>query len=277
MTSRTAYLPLDTYPEALPDDAIQAAVGFAGGLGVILHAATYAVDVPQPGTPFGSVLLDVGSLVRAAEEKSRHECARLQELVRAHAGQTDLRLATCVVRMGTAAETAAVEARYFDLAVLPWSAAGMASQEMAQAVIFGSGRPSILVPPQTRPAPLDHVAIAWDESRVAARALGDAIGLLVPGAKVTVLTAKEDKPLAKDGMAETLVAALELRGIAAQTRDVVLDGGTIAEALQAAAVDAGARMLAMGGFGHSRIRDFVLGGATKGVLANLRLPTLLSH
>lgn len=59
--------------------------------------------------------------------------------------------------------------------------------------------------------------------------------------------------------------------------DVMLGKQTIAEALQEAALEAGAQILAMGGFGHSRLRDFILGGATQGVLNDLRLPVLLSH
>ena len=74
-----------------------------------------------------------------------------------------------------------------------------------------------------------------------------------------------------------LATALERRGIRAEPVDIEVGERSIAEALQDAAVARGARLLAMGGFGHSRIRDFVLGGATSGVLERLRLPTLLSH
>ncbi len=59
--------------------------------------------------------------------------------------------------------------------------------------------------------------------------------------------------------------------------DLTLDGKSIATALQEAALAEGLQLLAMGGFGHSRLHDFILGGATKGVLADLRLPVLLSH
>lgn len=57
----------------------------------------------------------------------------------------------------------------------------------------------------------------------------------------------------------------------------MLDGRSIAAALQDTALAEGAQLLAMGGFGHSRIRDFILGGATKGVLTDLRMPVLLAH
>jgi len=59
--------------------------------------------------------------------------------------------------------------------------------------------------------------------------------------------------------------------------ETALGGRTIAEALRDTTQSNGAQLLAMGGFGHSRIRGFVLGGATKGILNQLRLPILLWH
>jgi len=125
--------------------------------------------------------------------------------------------------------------------------------------------------------PLDHVAIAWDESRVAACALGDVLRILPAGGKVSVVTVHEEKALNGTGLAQNLASSLDLRGYEASAVDLTLDGRNIATALQEAALAEGAQLLAMGGFGHSRLRDFILGGATKGVLADLRLPVLLSH
>ncbi len=78
-------------------------------------------------------------------------------------------------------------------------------------------------------------------------------------------------------LAQALAASLDLRGYDAKAVDLTLDGRSIATALQDAAIAQGAQLLAMGGFGHSRMRDFILGGATKGVLGDLRLAVLLSH
>ena len=78
-------------------------------------------------------------------------------------------------------------------------------------------------------------------------------------------------------LAETLASSLAKRGFDARPLNATLGKKTIAEALQYSALNHGAQLLAMGGFGHSRIRDFVLGGASKGILTELRLPVLLSH
>jgi nucleotide-binding universal stress UspA family protein len=276
--TRIAYMPLATYPEAIADEAIRAAAAFAAPLGCALSVTMFEVDLPRASSGLGGLLIDIPGLVRSAEEKSRTECDRLQGLVRgAAASHLDVRCTTRKVAWGGELDDAAEEARYFDLALLPRSGGTAAAQEMAQAVIFGSGRPAILVPTSARPAPFDHIAIAWDGSPVAARALGDALPLLTEGGMVSVLTIRDEKPLRKPDLANVLASSLVRRGLNAKSFEATLGKSTIAEALQDAALSNGAQLLAMGGFGHSRISDFVLGGATKGILAQLRLPVLLSH
>lgn len=276
--TRIAYMPLATYPETVADRSIHAAIDFAASLGCALQVTTFAVDVPQLSSPLGNLLIDIPELVRAAEEKSRSESRRLQDLVRAAAGsRLELHGTNRQVVLGAELDLAATEARYFDLALLPWSGETVAGQDMAQALVFGSGRPAILVPPADAPARIDHIAVAWDASRVAARALGDALPLLAEGGRVSVLTVHGEKKLAGPDLAATLAAALDRRGIAARPFEIALGERSIAEALQDTARSEGAQLLAMGGFGHSRLRDFILGGATEGVLTRLLLPTLLSH
>jgi nucleotide-binding universal stress UspA family protein len=269
---------LGTYPEVIADGAILAAAGFAATLGLELHVRAYSVDIPQVYSPMGGFLLDVPGLFLAAEEKSKAECLRLKDLLE---GSTEkragLQFSSRQVPVGAVLDLATAEARYYDLSVLPWSDGTVLAQDMAEAVVFGSGRPAILVPPSARPASVDHIAIAWDASRVAARALGDALSLLPEGGRVSVLTVQDEKPLSGSDVAGSLASSLERRGFKAKPCSITIGGKTIAEALQEAALAEGAQLLAMGGFGHSRMRDFVLGGATKGVLADLRLPTLLSH
>lgn len=279
MLKRVAYMPLSTYPEVVADGATLAAVRFAASLGFELHVGAFSIDVPNVHSPLlGGVLLDVPGLIRAAEEKSKTECLRLRGILE---GLTELpgkiHFSTRQVVMGAAFDTAATEARYYDVSVLPWSAETVLTIDMAEAVVFGSGRPTILVPPSAPPASLHHVAIAWDESRVAARALGDALSLLPEGGRVSVLTVQDEKPLGGSDIAESLAASLGMRGFKANACSISLGDKTIAEALQDAAIKEGAQLVAMGGFGHSRLRDFVLGGATKGILTDLRLPALLSH
>jgi nucleotide-binding universal stress UspA family protein len=276
--TRIAYMPLTTYPEAVEDVSIQAATAFAASLECKLMVETFAVAVPHVSSALGNLLVDIPGLARATEEKSKAECHRLQSLVNGVAySHLNVFCTNRVVVLGAALDAAAAEARYFDLSVLPWSTQTIAAQDMAQAVVFGSGRPTMLVPPTASPAPINHIAIAWDGSRVAARALGDALPLLGVGGRVSVLTVQDDKPLSGSDLAGALASSLEQRGFSATPVPISLGERAIAEALQDTSLSKGAQVLAMGGFGHSRVRDFILGGATRGVLTQLRMPILLAH
>jgi nucleotide-binding universal stress UspA family protein len=278
MPNRIAYLPLNTNPEAAPDPAILAAVGFVASLGCGLHVSTFAVDVPKTASPISGFLINVEGLARAVEDRSKAECERLQTLIQGAARpEVNLSIGKHTAMLGAALDAATSEARTFDLVILPWSAETLSAQDMAQALVFGAGVPVILVPPSTAASSIDHIAVAWDGSRVAARALRDALPLLAAGGRVSVVTVQGEKSLSGSSLAQTLTASLERRGYTANTVNITLEGRTIAKALQDAALSEGAQLLAMGGFGHSRLRDFILGGATKGVLSDLRMAVLLSH
>ncbi|MDO9637012.1 MAG: universal stress protein [Pseudotabrizicola sp.] len=278
MPDRIAYIPLNTYPQAASDAAVLRAISFAGALGCKVHVSTFAAKFPPVPSPVGGYLINVEALSRAAEARSEAECKRLQTLVGTAGGSgAGVSVTSHDVVAGEALTLAVTESRYFDLSLVIWSAEAVATQDMAQGLIFGSGLPVILVPPTGPMDVVDHIAIAWDESRVAARALGDALRILRPGGRVSVLTVQDEKALNGTGLAQTLASALVLRGYDAKAVDLTLDGKSIATALQDAALAEGAQLLAMGGFGHSRLRDFILGGATKGILGDLRIASLLAH
>lgn len=278
MPDRIAYLPIDTYPEPVSDAAILATVSVAGSLGFALHVATFAVDVPPVASPLGGYIINIEGMARAAEERSLADCTRLKGLVEGAAlPGAAVTVNSQTEGMGAVPDAAVTEARYFDLAFVPWSPKSLAAREMAQALVFGAGVPVMLVPEDARRETVSHIAVAWDESRAAARALGDALRLLPDGGRVSVLTVNDEKELGRSGISQTLAVSLRRRGYEAFAVDLTLEGRTVAAALQGAALARGAQLLVMGGFGHSRLRDFILGGATKGVLADLRMPVLLSH
>ena len=152
-------------------------------------------------------------------------------------------------------------------------------QWYAEAVIFGSGRPTLVLPesPRARPFELGTVAVAWDFSRAAARAVSDAMPLLEKARKVRIVTVTNEKKLDSKHSAEALAKNLARHGI-----DVVLDkvdanGRRIGEVLEAYTVSHQVDVLVMGAYGHSRWREFILGGATKSLLSKPPLPILFSH
>jgi nucleotide-binding universal stress UspA family protein len=277
-SQRLIYLPLVAYPDPVGDEALAPAVAAAQHLGGRIEAQAFAVEVPPLRAPVGSFLIDIPDLVRTTEERSRAAAKELLSRVAQAAGAgAEIAATMMLVPLGQTGEAAAREARYRDITVLPLTPANAATADLAQAVVFGAGRPALLVPPQGRTPSFDRVAIAWDGSPAAARALGDALPLLPSGARADVLTLGDDKPMETSDLAGRLAESLVARGLQAGVADVRRDGRPVAVALQEAAIAAGAGLLVMGGFGHSRLREFILGGATAGVMADLRLPVLMSH
>lgn len=170
-------------------------------------------------------------------------------------------------------------ARLHSLAVIGTRDAGpLSERHVSENLLFEAGRPVLLVP-GTHAARFAarKIAVAWDNSRPAARALGDALALL-PGVEELVLIAiGDEKAIHTSISSEQLVQTLSRRGLSVSNVQRPVGGRTIGQALQETALEAGADLLVMGAYGHSRMRQFFLGGATLGVLSNLRLPVLMAH
>lgn len=170
-------------------------------------------------------------------------------------------------------------ARLHDLVVVGADSSGMLSDRLiAENLLFETGRPLMIVPTNhSGPFACRRIAVAWDNSRVAARALGDALALFPGIEEVVLLTIGGEKAIVSSLDHDAMVRMLERRGVTARVERHGLEGRSIGAAIQDGAHDAGADLLVMGGYGHSRLRDFILGGATLSVFAHPQLPVLLSH
>ncbi|RUM95979.1 universal stress protein [Pseudaminobacter arsenicus] len=274
-----AFVPFATYPEANADALAAHAAAVAAGIGVTIRAVAINADIPDVSNALSKLLLDTPKLIRQAEAASRQQGRHLLALVKEKSDLAGVDLTTAVVNAPIAAlgEAAALDARYSDLSLVGWEAGNTTSRAIAEAVIFGSGRPAILLPELWEPSPFDHVAIAWDGSRVAARAVADARLFLERATRILVLTVLDEKPLKEKAAGERLATALRERGLNAEAFEIMAQDCPIAETLQQTTIEKGGQLLVMGGYGHSRLRDFVLGGATQGVLSDLLMPVLLSH
>ena len=273
-----AFLPLVTYTDPNSESVAENAANVAALLDADLNVLAVNVSVPQVSSKLSRLMLDVPDMIRQAETASRNHGERLIEAVTAAAGQAKI-----TVRADKITEsppllgaTAAIAARFHDIALVGWEADNPTSRATAESLVFGAGRPVVLLPSEIDIAAFNHIAIAWDGSRVAARAVADARPFLARASRVSVLSVVDEKPLTT-GDGEKLAASLQQAGINAEA--VTLKGGrkAIAATLQENARERGCGLLVMGGYGHSRIRDFVMGGATEGVLKALTMPVMLSH
>lgn len=274
-----ALIPLVTHPTPNSGAVAGNAVRMAAALDASLHALAINADISVVSNALSRLLLNVPEMVRQAEELSREHGNRLLAEIEKEAERLDVKATTNAIspRVTQLGDVAAIHGRYYDYVLCGWEADNPTCVSTAEAVIFGSGRPTILMPELSSVADLDHVAIAWDGSRVAARAVADAHHLLRRATKISVLTVTGEKTLRHADTGERLALGLERRGMAAEAVPLTFRGFDIATLLQEHATTLGAKLLVMGAFGHSRAREFMLGGATKGVLDDLRLPVLLSH
>jgi nucleotide-binding universal stress UspA family protein len=171
-------------------------------------------------------------------------------------------------------------ARRFDLAIV-----GQANPEsnsvdeiIAESTLFESGRPVIVVPYiQKAPMKLDLVMVCWDGSRPATRAIADAMPLLgkAGGVELVIVTNERGKQDEIEGV--DMGQHLARHGLNVEVKRIAGGDIDVADALLSHAADSGADFIVMGGYGHSRLREFVLGGVTHTILRSMTVPVLMSH
>jgi nucleotide-binding universal stress UspA family protein len=275
---RTVHLPVLTFPHAPTPRALDAALQAAQVVEADLSATLYSADLPSSSASIAGLVIGVSDMIAKVENDSRATAEALAATIRqlAEGKGVTAEVETRAAPPTDAREALVRAARYHDLVLLPWDPDNLTGKEVAEAMIFGSGRPSLIVPEGCTMKALRHVTVAWDGSRVAARALADALPLLADTARLTVLTVDDDKALEPE-VGIRLAEALRRKGFDADHRALSGKGRPIAQTLQEASGQLSADLLVMGGYGHSRMRDFIVGGATLGVLANPTLPVLVSH
>ena len=175
-------------------------------------------------------------------------------------------------------------ARYTDLAILgrPDPAAGGADEALlAEATFMDSGHPALLIPPEGTPTlPPWRALIAWDGSREAARAMSDALPILRLADGVTVLVVdghEVPKGTPNHAPGAEIARHLTRHEVKAQVKQVSSGGARTGEVILAQAKEEGADLVVMGGYGHSRFREMLLGGTTRFMLERATVPVLISH
>jgi nucleotide-binding universal stress UspA family protein len=179
-----------------------------------------------------------------------------------------------------AEETMGELARLYDLTVVLQPEPSQFSYDniVPQAVLFNSGGPMLMVP-YIHKGPLDarHVGIAWDGSRLASRALRDALLFLTAAQAVTVIAVNEERRDDSEANSDQIVSHLARRGIKARVERLTADRDNVHGTILSMAADTNIGLLVMGGYGHSRLRERILGGVTRGIFESMTVPVLMSH
>ena len=191
MNIKDVLLGLTTYPKSSNIDAIRWAVSFADLMNCRIAAFAADVKIEVPGSLLGNALMNISALAGAEMKKNKENARSLLAVFTEEAAKRGVPHETihehCLV--GVVPDLIADCARLRDLTIVPVPADNDVDQWYAETVVFQSGRPVLIVPedlPHTE-AKLDAIAIAWDFSRTAARAVADAIPLLERAKTVRIL------------------------------------------------------------------------------------------
>lgn len=270
------FLPILTYPDPSTPATVQRAIDLVATLQGQLTVEAGEVDIRDVANVMADALIDVSGMIASAEATSHARADELSGMAVAAADRMNVPVTQRRQRANPEimSQRFAVDGRTFDYTII--AGAGHEHDQLAEAALFGSGGPIILMPDSETAVHLEVVALAWDGSAAAARAIRDAMPVLTMAKKIVIVTVPDDKPLS-GASNDALGAQLHLKDLRFEFLLVERGEQSIGECLQSAAVSAGAGLLVMGGYGHNRIREWVLGGATKYAIAKRRIAVLMSH
>jgi nucleotide-binding universal stress UspA family protein len=279
---------LRPYPASTPDAAVDRAVEIAAWVSRRVSAITCGVVPKAPRSILGDSLPNVSGMVGEEKHKSATDVQRLMSRFTDQVRKTaNLAMGDGIALMRPASEVPGVladHARLYDLAIMPMPDANHVARLDAQwhveTIVFGSGHPTIIVPQgeeQGTAAALGTIIVAWDNSRTAARAIADAMPILHAAKQVRVLTILGEKEIRFPQSGAELGRHLARHGITTVVDQVEAHGEPIGEVLRQQVITHGGDLLVMGAYGHSRIREFILGGATKAMLTHPPAVLFMSH
>ena len=257
------------------DYAISAAEAF--GAHVLGIAVSYEPVIP--GTVMGGIPPEIIESQRSeSNKKASTAVSRFEQAVKRTGVSGETR--TISASISGAADQIGRIGRRFDLVIVgqPERQKSLPDEVVDEGVLFESGRPVIFVPYiQKGGMKLDRIMVCWDGSRAAARAVADAMPFLKKAKQVEVVIVA-DKPGKKDEIpGADLGQHLARHGLKVDVKRITSPEIDVPSTILSYAANSSADMIVMGGYGHSRLREFILGGATRGLLEAMTVPVLMSH
>ena len=179
--------------------------------------------------------------------------------------------------VGREDEVVAVRGRLYDMIVVgrPLKDSALPSPITLEAALLDTGRPIVIAPPEPPATSAKSIAIAGESSPEAARAIADAMPLLAHADTVTILAPDQGQPPVITSA--ELVTRLAWHGVQARTHEFDARTVEIGAGFLKAAGEVGADLLVKGAYSQSRLRQMILGGRTRHIIANTTIPVLLAH
>jgi len=261
------------------DPAGEFAISVADAFGAHLLGLAYSYDPVIPGMVMGGIPPQFIDSQRAESDlKAGNAVSRFEASAKRAGISAETR--TLNSSVSGAADTFGRLARRFDLVMVGQTEAGqsMPDEVIDEAALFESGRPVVFVPYiQQAGLKLDRVMLCWDGSRAATRAIADSLPFLQKAKQVEIvmIAGKADKGVEIAGV--DLGQHLARHRLKVDVKRITSVDIDVASTILSHASDSNADMIVMGGYGHSRLREFVLGGVTKSILDTMTVPVLMSH
>jgi nucleotide-binding universal stress UspA family protein len=262
-----------------PDVTADYAIAMAKTYGAHVVGVAFVYEPVIPGSLLGGIPTDLIEVQRDENAKAaRAAVANFEAAAKSRDVSAETRLLDASI--AGASDLFGRIARRFDIAVVGQAPReqGVSEELLIEGALFGSGRPVIVVP-QTQKAPikLDKVMICWDGSRPAARAIGDAIPLLERAKTIEILVVTGERDKSGEITGTNMKRHLARHGINVEIKRIAVGNADVQTAILAHAADIAADFIVMGGYGHSRLREFILGGVTRSILKSMPVPVLMSH
>ena len=263
---------------AAQDFATDYATSIAATFGAHVAGIAFLYEPVIPDGTLGGIPVDLIELQREENSKAANAAVGRFEAATKTAGvSAETRVLDAT--LGGAAALFGQIARRFDVAVVGQAQRehGASEELMIEGALFESGRPVVVVPYiQEQGLTLNRVLACWDGGRMSARAIADAMPFLERAKAVDIVIVTEERKN-DEITGANMTEHLARHGVTANVKRIARGDLAIADVILDYAADSGADFMVMGGYGHSRLREFILGGVTRGILGSMTVPVLMSH
>ncbi len=267
--------------DRLANTTVKKAAELAGGCDAHLDCLCIGVDRSQTGYYYAGA---TALIVEQSLNQVREEARRLETLARAHLGNTDIRwsVETGVTQITELSRHIAARARFSDLVVVPTPYGENKEKEMpmiVESALFEASVPVLVMPDNASlPYPPNTITVAWNESSEALVAAKAALGLLREAELVRVVVV--DPPAHGPNRSDpggALSQFLARHGVRVEVDVITKSMPRVSDVLLRHAQDKVSDLIVMGAYGHSRFRESVLGGATRHMLEQAKVPVFMAH
>ncbi len=261
------------------DPAGEFAISMADSFHAHVMGLAFSYEPIIPGAAMGGIPPEFIESQRAeSDKKARAALARFETSAKRAGVSAETRILSASV--SGAGDLLGRLGRRFDLVVVgqPNRERGMPEEAVDEAALFDSGRPVIFVPYiQKAGLKLDRIMVCWDGSRAATRAIADSLPLLQKAKQVEIVMVSNKPGDSGEIAGVDLGQHLARHGLKIDVKRITSPDINVPSTILSYAADSSADMIVMGGYGHSRLREFVLGGVTKSILETMTVPVLMSH